>query len=54
LSQIQELDGRLGPRFEALPQAEFFAQAFGLAKDPLGRALVIPETWVADACVQID
>jgi hypothetical protein len=54
LSQIQELDGRLGPRFEALPQAELLAQAFGLAKDPLGRALVVPETGLADARVQID
>jgi hypothetical protein len=54
LSQIQEFDGRLRSRFETLPQAELVAQAFGLAQDPLGSALVVPEAGLADARVQVD
>jgi hypothetical protein len=53
LGQVQQLDCRLGPRFETAPQLQLFAQTLSFAQRLLGRALVIPETGRAGAGVQI-
>ena len=53
LGQIEQLDGGLGARLEIAPQSELFAQTLSLAQDLLGRALVVPEAWLADGGVQL-
>jgi hypothetical protein len=53
LGQVQELEGRLGSRFEAAPEPELLAQTLRLTQELPGRALVIPEAGPADARVQI-
>jgi hypothetical protein len=43
LGKIEQLGRRLSQGFEVSPKRQLFAQAFGLAEDLLGGALILPE-----------
>jgi hypothetical protein len=53
LGESEQLQRRLGARFQVSPELEFFAKALGFAKRLLRTPLVVPETRLADGSVQL-
>jgi hypothetical protein len=50
--QIEDRDQIRGARFEVAPRGDLGAEAVSLAKDLLGGALVVPESWFLRLRVQ--
>ena len=52
IEQAEQLDEIVGALLEAPPERDLIAQAFGLAQDGLGSALVIPEGRIGRSRIQ--
>jgi len=52
LGQIEQLQARLGARFQVSPELELLAKTLGFAQDFLRDSLVVPETGLANGSVQ--
>jgi hypothetical protein len=53
LSESEQLQRRLGTRFQVSPELEFSAKSLGFAKRLLRTPLVVPETRLTDGSVQL-
>jgi hypothetical protein len=53
LSESEQLQRRLGARFQVSPELEFFAKSLGFAKRLLRTPLIVPETRLANGSVQL-
>jgi hypothetical protein len=51
--ELCELKDVVGALLQGSPQADLLAQGLGLAEDPLGRTLIVPEPGLAGARVQL-